>query len=78
MSGRFFYVQLKFTPKIRTDSVPRKQHGAVVETLFGAQSRRPRETTTSSESWHWRLSVIWEIILRVSHANPITNVSRTL
>ena len=32
MSSRFFYVQLKFTPKIRTDSVPRnKQHGAVVE-----------------------------------------------
>jgi hypothetical protein len=31
MSSRFFYVQLKFTPKIRTDSVPRKQHGAVVQ-----------------------------------------------
>jgi hypothetical protein len=32
MSSRFFYVQLKFTPKIRADSLPRnKQHGAVVE-----------------------------------------------
>ena len=32
MSSRFFYVQLKFTPKIRTYCVPRtKQHGAVVE-----------------------------------------------
>ena len=32
MSSRFFYVQLKFTPKIRSYSVPRtRQHGAVVE-----------------------------------------------
>ena len=32
MSSRFFYVQLKFIPKIRTYSVPRtKPHGAVVE-----------------------------------------------
>src|SRR6478609_3078052 len=32
MSSRFFYVQLKFTPKIRTFSVPTtKQHGAVVQ-----------------------------------------------
>jgi hypothetical protein len=32
MSSRFFYVQLKFTPKIRTDNVRRnRQHGAVVE-----------------------------------------------
>jgi hypothetical protein len=32
MSSRFFYIQLKFIPKIRTYSVPRtKQHGAVVE-----------------------------------------------
>jgi hypothetical protein len=32
MSSRFFYVQFKFTPKIRTSSVPTtKHHGAVVE-----------------------------------------------
>jgi hypothetical protein len=32
MSSRFFYVLLKFTPKIRTYSEPRtKQYGAVVE-----------------------------------------------
>jgi hypothetical protein len=32
MSSRFFYIQLKFTPKIGTDSVPRtRQHGAVIE-----------------------------------------------
>jgi hypothetical protein len=32
MSSRFFYVQFKFTPKIRTSSVPTtKQHGAVVQ-----------------------------------------------
>ena len=32
MSSRFFYVQLKFTPKIRSYSVPTtRQHGAVVE-----------------------------------------------
>jgi hypothetical protein len=32
MSSRFFYVQFKFTPKIRTSSVPtNKQHGAVVQ-----------------------------------------------
>ncbi len=32
MSSRFFYVQPKFTPKIRTSSVPpTKQHGAMVQ-----------------------------------------------
>ena len=30
MSSRFFYVQLKFTPRIRTIGL-RKQHGVVVE-----------------------------------------------
>ena len=30
MSDRFFYVQLKFTPRIRTIGL-RKQHGVVVE-----------------------------------------------
>jgi hypothetical protein len=41
MSSRFFYVQLKFTPKIRTDNSGRnKQHGAVVEVRKDLVQRR--------------------------------------
>ena len=44
MSDRFFYVQLKFTPKIGTDRVPRtKQHGAVVKVPKDLVRRRQSE-----------------------------------
>jgi hypothetical protein len=42
MSSRFFYVQLKFTPRIRTIGL-RKQHGAVVEVPKDLVQRKQSE-----------------------------------
>ena len=51
MSSRFFYVQLKFTPKIRTYSVPRtKQHGAVVEVPKDLVQRKQSEIIKDNRS----------------------------
>jgi hypothetical protein len=52
MSTRFFYVQLKFIPKIRAYSVPRtKQHGAVVEVPKDLVRRKQSEIINDHRSW---------------------------
>ena len=51
MSSRFFYIQLKFTPKISTYSVPRtKQHGAVVEVPKDLVQRKRSENINENPS----------------------------
>ena len=51
MSSRFFYIQLKFTPKIRTSSAPRtKQHGAVVEVPKDLVQRKRSEIINENPS----------------------------
>src|ERR1700724_1134030 len=51
MSSRFFYIQLKFIPKIRTYSVPRtKQHGAVVEVPKDLVQRKRSEIINENPS----------------------------
>ena len=51
MSSRFFYIQLKFTPKIRTYSAPRtKQHGAVVEVPKDLVQRKRSEIINGNPS----------------------------
>ena len=49
MSSRFFYVQLKFTPRIRTIGL-RKQHGAVVEVPKDLVQRRQSEIINENPS----------------------------
>jgi hypothetical protein len=44
MSNQFFYVQLKFTPKDGTDSVPRTKHEAIVEVPKDLVQRWQAET----------------------------------
>ena len=51
MSSRFFYIQLKFTPKIRTCSAARtKQHGAVVEVPKDLVQRKRSEIINENPS----------------------------
>jgi hypothetical protein len=51
MRSRFFYLQLKFTPKIRTYSVPRiKLHGAVVEVPRDLVQRKRLEIINENPS----------------------------
>jgi hypothetical protein len=51
MSSRFFYVQLKFTPKIRSYSLPRtRQHGAVVEVPKDLVRRKQSEIINENPS----------------------------
>ena len=51
MSSRFFYILLKFTPKIRTYSAPRtKQHGAVVEVPKDLVQRKRSEIINENPS----------------------------
>ena len=51
MSSQFFYVQLKFTPKIGTDRVPvTKQHEAAVEVPKDLVQRKQSENTGQSSS----------------------------
>ena len=51
MSNRFFYVQLKFTPKIRTYGVPRtEQHAAIVEVPKDLVQRKQSEITNANPS----------------------------
>ena len=51
MSSRFFYIQLKFTPKIRTYSAPRtKRHGAVVEVPKDLVQRKRSENINENPS----------------------------
>ena len=52
MSSRFFYILLKFTPKIRTHSALRtKQHGAVVEVPKDLVQRKQSEIINDHRSW---------------------------
>lgn len=49
MSDQFFYVQLKFTPKIGTESAPMtKQHEAVVEVPKYLVQRKQSEITNEN------------------------------
>jgi hypothetical protein len=49
MSSQFFYVQLKFTPKMGTDRVPvTKQHEAVVEVPKDLVQRKQSENTSEN------------------------------
>ena len=49
MSSQFFYVQLKFTPKIETDRVPvTKQHEAVVEVPKDLVQRKQSQNTSAN------------------------------
>jgi hypothetical protein len=51
MSSRFFYILLKFTPKIRTYSAPStKQHGAVVEVPKDLVQRKRSEIINENPS----------------------------
>ena len=51
MSSRFFYVELKFIPRIRTYTVPMtKQHGAVVEVPKDLVQRKQSEIINENPS----------------------------
>jgi hypothetical protein len=51
MSSRFFYIQLKFTPKMRNYSAPKtKQHGAVVEVPKDLVQRQRSEIKNENPS----------------------------
>jgi hypothetical protein len=51
MSSRFFYIQLKFTPKMRTYSAAKtKQHGAVVEVPKDLVQRQRSEIKNENPS----------------------------
>ena len=70
MSNQFFYVQLKFTPKIETNRVPMtKQQEAVVEVPKDLVERKQSESKNENLRESWRAKCISMITNSLSFAN---------